>query len=155
MLSINLIERIIIESIYRKEKDFDDIYNDTNLPKTVIENCLMSLLSKNIIIKKLDRYYLNNNLSEEAIQAISSKTNKLNAKKLIMNEIIESSKGDDLGFYKVSMSEKEEKILKGLFYNVEEFLKGLETNKEAKTTDERIIFWGENTYGKVINNIYR
>ena len=154
MLSINLIERILIESVYKEEKSFDSIITDTHLPHAVIENCIITLLAKNILIKKLDKYYLNENLSKEATQAITSESEKLKAKKLILSEIISHSHGDNINFFKVAMSEREEKILNGLIYNVEEFLKSLSTNKSTKTTNEQIIFWGESKYGKVINHLY-
>ena len=154
MLSINLIERIIMDSIYKQERSFEEIESDTTLPVPVIENCLMTLLSKSIITKKLNKYYFNTDLTPEAIKAINSESNKLKAKKLILDEVISNSSNEDINFYKVSLNEREEKIFKGLLYNVEEFLKSVALDKESKTTNEKIIYWGESTYGKVINNLY-
>lgn len=76
----------------------------------------------------------------------------MEVKKLLINEAIDLAEGDNLNLYKVSLNEKEEKILNGLLYNVEEFLKSIK-NKE-KTKNEKIIFWGENTYENLIQNMF-
>lgn len=151
MLNINIAERIITESVYKGPKTINEMITDTSLPLVVTENCIMSLLSKNIIHKELNRYCFNERLTDEAKEALSSNENKLALKKIILNEITDTSNGENISFYKVAMSEREEKVFKGLIYNVEEFLKSLSTSSETKK--EKIIFWGGSSYEDVIQSM--
>lgn len=152
MLSINITERLITESLFKGAKTLRELKEDTGLNVHIIENCLITLLGKSIIIKEVNKYKFNNNLSKEAKEALTNDSNKMEVKKLLINEAIDLAEGDNLNLYKVSLNEKEEKILNGLLYNVEEFLKSIK-NKE-KTKNEKIIFWGENTYENLIQNMF-
>ena len=152
MLSINITERLITESLFKGAKTLRELKEDTGLNVHIIENCLITLLGKSIIIKEVNKYKFNNNLSKEAKEALTNNSNKMEVKKLLINEAIDLAEGDNLNLYKVSLNEKEEKILNGLLYNVEEFLKSIK-NKD-KTKNEKVIFWGENTYENLIQNMF-
>jgi hypothetical protein len=150
--NINLVERLLLESLQNKPKTAMEIHSCTSIDKQIIQGVLESLIAKNIVTTMDGKYVINKNISND----IRGELNNSKDIKIEFTEILNSTfnlKKDDsvLKLKKVHMNEKEEKIFKGLLYNVESFLTGLE-KKQDKLSKQQVIFWGEANYGKIINN---
>lgn len=150
--NINLIERLVLESLQNKPKTALEIHICTSLETKIIQGVLESLISKNIVTIGELKYLINKNISDE----IRKELNNPMDIKIELAEILNSTfnlreESSVLKLKKVHMNEKEEKLFHGLLYNMESFLTGLE-KKQENLSKQKVFFWGGGNYGKIINN---
>ena len=62
MYNFTILERMVLESINKGDKDLQQIHNDTSLDAKICENILYSLLAKNIVTTKGRIYQFNKNI---------------------------------------------------------------------------------------------
>lgn len=152
MHSLNPFERMIIESLSKESKTINHLHLDTGINEVVIQNSIISLLTQNIIEKKVNLYQINPYLKQDQKEMLWSKTSINNEIRFLINEITQAE-NEKVFFYKVSMNDIEQKILKSMLLNLESFLQGLKNNKKSQTRSEHIIYWGRTTYENAINTI--
>lgn len=151
-MNISLLDRAIIESINTKPQKIHELKDSLGIPQDLLTQSVQELLATGILKTEDSIFYINK-------QNIENIKTIINSKEQIQIELLDFfhtfTNGEDLTtlkMKKVHMTDSEEKILKGLLYNVESFIKSLETNKKKKTKEQKIIFWGETNYENIINN---
>lgn len=156
--SLTPIERLVLESATRGNKTLNSLSFDSGISKDLLTYILNELALKELILIKNDQYLLNTNLDEKMLSILKDKKNCFYE----INEILKShlksslSKSDEknFSFKKFALNESQKKLLHAMFYNIESFLKEChQDNKEMQTKDYTLIYWGQTTYGKEINNI--
>lgn len=155
---ISPLERIILESIQRKNKTNLEIANDTNINAGILQNIIHSVLIKGLIKFDGNSFEINNNLPKEVIESLKNKENLI----LECNEVIRASiklsikDEENKGFRlkKSSLNESQQKLLQAMLFNIESFLEDCDQeNKNMKTKDKTVIFWGSNSYENLTKNI--
>ena len=153
--NITLPERMLLECLLTGDQTLPSIKVQCQLEQTAASNILQSLVSKNLVVIKNKKYTLNNELSSSMRQELHSSSDLLIEVSEILNscvrETISKSDAKPFKMKKVSMTAREQKIYKGLLYNMESFLTSV-SNDDKNIANQTIIFWGEQNYGKVIND---
>lgn len=150
MRKLTILDRMIIESISKSEKNITQIQIDTTLPLKICNKIIENLLTQNVILLSKNMYSLNSTMSADLLSFLKDESELILQIKALICECIQE-KSDDISFYKVSMNESESKILGSMFYNLESFLKGLKKSK-GPTKDETFVFWGKENYAKAIHS---
>lgn len=157
---ISPLERMILESIQMQQKTIANICFDTNIQPAILQNIIQSLIVKGLILLNDEGIYsINKNLSESSKASLRNKENVI----LECNEIVRASikisiDEDSKNFHlkKVALNESQKKLLKAMLYNINSFLEDChQENKNIKTKDQTVIFWGENTYENLTQNIIK
>jgi hypothetical protein len=151
---LNSYERIVIESLLKKNRNLEDINHDTSLENSIIQNSLMSLLTKRFIKKELDLYCVILDQVKQYLTSKESLSDQLSEREILINSML--YKSCPLNFYKVHLSEKDQTILNGLLKNLENFFEEIQkkNNKSHSTKDEQIFILGGSNYVNTIKNIF-
>jgi DNA-binding MarR family transcriptional regulator len=155
--NITLPERMVLESLQQSSKNVTKLNECTKLERGYLNNILPSLISKGLISQDREhKYEINKNINNDIKKELHDKKNVTTE----LNEIVGTCIRDRIHnnnesafkLKKVFLTAREQKIFKGLIYNIETFLSSAD-NKSHNTADQTLFFWGENNYGKVTNNI--
>jgi hypothetical protein len=153
--NISPIERLILESLSRSPKELFELMHDTKMDKNVIINILQSLLVKNLLTVDSNRYQINSNLNQALIQQIKNEQNTLIEIGQVVKTTIKHSlnyKDNSFKYKKVYMNNDEEKIFKAMLIQLETFIEGLD-KKKGKTFEQKVIFWGSNSYENITTDM--
>ena len=144
------IEKYILESIQKGNKSLFEIHKDTELEPRQITALLNSLVIKGLLGKDDNGSYYQ--ISDKS--SIKKKYKMIEIAQIIKNNIKNSFKGQSSQFKmrKVYLNSQEEKIFNSMLINLEDFLNGI-TCKKGQTSKEKLIFWGENSYQNIINDL--
>ncbi len=152
-----LVERMILESIGKKEKSIAEISLDSGLRTNLVCSLIGHLVMDNIINLKKGKYYLNFKEKEKWLPLINDKVNIKNEVKELFISLINShfelseKKKYGLKIKKIWLNRFDEKILEAHFNNLNEFIENLEKypnrKEEEKLKEKRVIFWGQSFYG--------
>ncbi len=157
MDGILLVERMVLESVASGNSICHMIAEDTKLNFSLIENILIQLQEREIIIKDQSGY---------SIAETKDWKDKINDKSILKEEVkelfvslvnqyfSEEEERTKLKVRKVWLTPFEEKILKSHFYNLEEFIKGVEKQKSKKPQhQQRVILWGDGRYADLVERL--
>jgi flagellar biosynthesis component FlhA len=148
-LCITTLERYILESINKKNKSILEIQNDTQLDLNLINSVLSNLLKEKLIVKLNDIYCLHENLTSNKISELKDKNTAIieltEIVKINIKQSIKNKSSSCFNYKKVFLDLDEVKVLKTLMYSIESFLES-RTKKNGPTSQEQIIFWGNNSY---------
>lgn len=149
MYNITLLDRMVINSVSKKNKDIKSISNDTNLNSDIIKIVLEDLLVKNIFSLKSGEYSINKNLNSDQIKDINSK-DSIDIEKI---QIARSSLKNEGGFNleKFALTNKDKVIFEGMLKNIKMFIDNSKI-KDALTKEENLFFWGQNNYSDIVNS---
>ncbi|MBT4791876.1 MAG: hypothetical protein HON90_09920, partial [Halobacteriovoraceae bacterium] len=137
---------------FLKEKKLPELEICTGLKKEVLSNTINLLITRNLITIRDKHYYLNNHLNTSIRSELKDDRNISIEVHEIISACLRLSKiQKNFSLKKVYMNKKEENIFQGHLINLESFLNSLD-NKNNKTSEQKIIFWGGENYGKIINN---
>ena len=158
MEGILIVERFVIESLYKKQKNLIELNDDTGLDKNILLNILTNLSFKKIILFKEGMYSLNYEKKEEWLEQINRPENKQQEIKemfiALVNKYFKEGKSEsNLSIRKVSLSELDEKVLNNHFKEIDHYLKNLERNKKfstSRTGQEKVFIWGQGSYGNLM-----
>jgi len=155
MHNLNLIERLVIDSLLKTKKTTYQLMHDTSLSEIVLNNTIMSLLAKSFIKQELETFKVNQSGIQSIMDAINSETSLIAEREILTQSIIRNNKNDPSNFrvHKVFMTEKEETIFNGLIYNLNEFLSTLKSDQEELTKNEKIIIIAKENYENIINTL--
>lgn len=145
---------MVLESIYKSEKRLFEIAEDTSLDSSICLNITFSLVAKNLVLVRDNKYRMNKDLSAPIIAELRNKENMVVEMNTLVRECVKNGvlkSEDTFKFKKVFMNEREKKLLKAMLYNLETFIDGLKSNK-GETKEETIIFWGGDSYAKTIHS---
>lgn len=163
-----IIERIIVESIAKKERNIQEIILDTGIEHGLLLNILPNLLMKNIVQYKRGVYsidkensftWLNtinnkDNIKEEAKEIFISLLNQYFAKEVIKKSNIEPQ----LKIQKVWLTDDEDIVLRSHMAGLESFFSGVKATRKVrpqkeKTCEERVVIWGWSQYSDLVDGV--
>ena len=165
-----MIERIVIESLSKKEKNIQEIEIDTNLSHGLLLNILPNLLMKNMIRYQRGTYSID---KESCFQWLSEVNNKENIKeeaKELFTSLVNQYFSEDLAVQKVSgpqlkikkmwLTRDEELILKSHMATLEGFFQSVKQARKQnpqreKTCEQRVVIWGLSQYSDLVDGALR
>ena len=163
-----IIERIIIESLSKKEKNLQEIIHDTSLEHSLLLNILPNLLMKNMIrytrgtysiekeecFKWLDEINQVDNIKEEVKELFVSLVNQHFKNNLNKKSAIETQ----LKIQKVWLTRDEELVLRSHMATLDGFFTGVKDSRRKKperekTSEQRVVIWGLSQYSDLIEGV--
>jgi hypothetical protein len=162
-----LIERIVIESLSKKEKNIQEIEIDTNLSHGLLLNILPNLLMRNMVCYKKGQYSIEKDHCFEWLSEVNKKENvKEEAKEIFTSlvnqyfkkEFTASPIGPQLKIQKMWLTRDEEIILKSHMATLEGFFKGVKEARKhhpqrEKTCEQRVVVWGFSQYADLVEGV--
>jgi predicted transcriptional regulator len=150
MRKLTLVDRMVLESIHKSDKNIASIQIDTTLPIAIVNSVIENLLTQGLILINKNSYSVNDNMSEDLVSYLKNQRELFVQVKALICECVHE-RNPEISFYKAYLAPDDEKILATLFYNIESFIKNLNKNKKP-TKDETFIFWGKENYAKAIHS---
>ncbi|MBC7539298.1 MAG: hypothetical protein H7281_10785 [Bacteriovorax sp.] len=163
-----IIERIIVESLSKKERNLQEIILDTNLDHSLLLNILPNLLMKNMIrytrgtysIEKencfqwLNEINKTDNIKEEAKELFISLVNQYFKKDCIKLRAMEPQ----LKIQKVWLTRDEELVLRSHMASLDGFFNGVKASRRVKperekTCEQRVVIWGLSQYSDLVDGV--
>lgn len=163
-----ILERIVLESVAKKEKNLEELSIDTNLEHALLLNILPNLLMRNILKYQRGTYSIDKeqsllwltginkdeNLKEETKELFTSLVNQYFKKDIE----IQSKKSSTLKVQKVWLTKDEEVILNGHMINLENFFIGVKNMRKInpireKTHEQKVVIWGISQYSNLVHGI--
>lgn len=164
-----IIERIIVESLSKKERNLQEIILDTNLEHSLLLNVLPNLLMKNMIrytrgtysIEKencfqwLNKINQADNVKEEAKELFISLVNQYFKKDLAKKEL---ALEPQLKVQKVWLTKDEEMVLRSHMASLDGFFNGVKASRKVKperekTCEQRVVIWGLSQYSDLVEGV--
>lgn len=163
-----IIERIIIESLSKKERNLQEIIHDTNLEHSLLLNILPNLLMKNMVrynrgtysiekencFKWLSEINKDDHIKEEAKELFISLVNQYFKKDVTKS----SSEEPQLKIQKVWLTKDEELILRSHMASLDGFFNGVKASRRIrpereKTCEQRVVIWGHSQYSDLVDGV--
>ena len=162
-----LIERIVIESLSKKEKNIQEIEIDTNLSHGLLLNILPNLLMRNIVRYKTGIYSIDKDHCFEWLSAVNKKENVKEEAKEIFTSLVNqyfkkespaAQNGPQLKIQKMWLTRDEEIILKSHMATLEGFFSGVKEARKhhpqrEKTCEQRVVVWGFSHYSDLVEGV--
>ena len=163
-----IIERIIIESLSKKERNLQEIIFDTNLEHSLLLNILPNLLMKNMIRYTRGIYSIEKENCFKWLNEINKKDNiKEEAKELFVSLVNQYFKEDiekkpiiapHLKIQKVWLTKNEELILNSHMAGLDGFFNGVKASRKMrpereKTYEQRVVIWGHSQYSDLVEGV--
>lgn len=166
-----IIERIIVESLSKKERNMQEIILDTNLEQSLLLNILPNLLMKNMIRYQRGLYSINkencfqwlnevnktDNVKEEAKELFISLVNQYFKKDLLVKK---DAVKPQLKIQKVWLTQDEEVILRSHMAGLESFFSSVKDSRKVKpqrekTCEQRVVIWGFSQYSDLVEGVLK
>ena len=163
-----IIERIIIESLSKKERNLQEIINDTSLEHSLLLNILPNLLMKNMIRYTRGIYSLekencflwlkeinkNDYIKEEAKELFISLVNQYFRADICKKPAMETQ----LKIQKVWLTSDEEMVLRSHMASLDGFFTGVKASRRVKperekTSEQRVVIWGLSQYSDLVDGV--
>jgi len=163
-----IIERIIVESLSKKERNMQEIIHDTNLDHSLLLNVLPNLLMKNMIRYKRGIYSIDKENCFQWLNEVNKTDNvKEEAKELfisLVNQYFQKDKEKkhalppQLKIQKVWLTKDEEIILRSHMAGLECFFNGIKAARKTKpekekTCEQRVVIWGLSQYSDLVDGV--
>ena len=164
-----IIERIIIESLAKKEKNLYELKLDTNLDHSLLLNILPNLMMKNMIRYQQGIYTLQRENCFEWLNQVNQVDNvKEEAKELfisLVNQYFQkdlSKKNEELSpqfkIQKMWLTHDEEILLQSHMANLDGFFHSIKKSRQMKpqkekTCEQRVVFWGLSKYSDLVDGV--
>jgi hypothetical protein len=159
-----LIERMIVESLLKKDRNVYELAIDTGLNETLLLNVIPNLLMKNILHYGRGIYKINRTDSELWLselgksESIKEEVRELFASLLnqFFTEDLKKMNGStSLKVQKVWLNDKEQVILNSHLKNLDLFFTGVKDNRKgslvpSKTHEEKVVIWGISSYAELL-----
>ena len=165
-----MIERIVIESLSKKEKNIQEIEIDTNLSHGLLLNILPNLLMRNMIryqrgiysidkescFKWLSEVNKKENIKEEAKEIFTSLVNQYFNKELSEHK----ASGPQLKIQKMWLTRDEEILLKSHMAALDGFFQSIKESRQhnpqkEKTYEQRVVIWGLSQYSDLVDGVLK
>lgn len=163
-----IIERIIVESLSKKERNMQEIIFDTNLDHSLLLNVLPNLLMKNMIRYKRGIYSIDKENCFQWLTQVNHTDNvKEEAKELFISLVNQYFQKDDekkqalptqLKIQKMWLTEGEEMVLRSHMAGLEAFFNGVKASRKTKpqrekTCEQRVVIWGLSQYSDLVEGV--
>jgi hypothetical protein len=165
-----IIERIVIESLSKKERNLEELMLDTGLEHSLLLNILPNLLMRNMLAYKRGVYSIEKEKCFQWLSEVNSKDNvKEEAKELfisLVNQYFKKEKAvakdfePQLKIQKMWLTPDEDKILRSHMAMLDQFFVGVKSSRQKravreKTCDQRVVFWGVSQYSDLVEGVLR
>lgn len=169
-----IIERIIVESLSKKERNLQEIILDTNLEHSLLLNVLPNLIMKNMIRYTRGTYSIDkencfqwlgevnkdDHVKEEAKELFISLVNQYFAKDISMSNNKKPMSAPQLKIQKVWLTRDEEVVLRSHMAGLESFFTGIKASRrmkpqKEKTCEQRVVIWGLSQYSDLVDGVLR
>ena len=165
-----IIERIVIESLSKKERNLEELMLDTGLEHSLLLNILPNLLMNNMIIYQRGIYSIEKEKCFQWLSEINSKDHvKEEAKELFISLVNQYFKKENapvksfepqLKIQKMWLTPEEDKILRSHMTSLDQFFIGLKNSRlkrpvREKTCDQRVVFWGISQYSDLVEGVLK
>jgi hypothetical protein len=165
-----MIERIVIESLSKKEKNIQEIEIDTNLGHALLLNILPNLLMRNMVRYKSGVYSIDKEHCFEWLRDVNKKENVKEEAKEIFTSLVNQyfqkdptstpQTGPQLKIQKMWLTRDEELILKSHMATLEGFFNGVKEARryraqKEKTCEQRVVIWGFSNYSDLVEGVLR
>lgn len=163
-----MIERIVIESLSKKEKNIQEIEIDTNLGHGLLLNILPNLLMRNMVRYKNGVYSIDKDHCFEWLSEVNKKENVKEEAKEIFTSLVNQyfkkdatmapQAGPQLKIQKMWLTRDEEIILKSHMNTLEGFFNGIKEARryhpqKEKTCEQRVVIWGFSHYSDLVEGV--
>nr|BDT26832.1 hypothetical protein BHI3_02980 [Bacteriovorax sp. HI3] len=163
-----MIERMVIESLSKKEKNIQEIEIDTNLSHGLLLNILPNLLMRNMVRYRSGIYSIDKDHCFEWLSEVNRKENVKEEAREIFSSLVNqyfkketqpsSQNGPQLKIQKVWLTREEELILKSHMATLEGFFNGVKEARKyhpqrEKTCEQRVVVWGLSHYSDLIEGV--
>lgn len=163
-----IIERIIVESLSKKERNLQEIIHDTNLDHALLLNILPNLLMKNMIRYTRGTYSIEKENCFQWLNEINKNDNvKEEAKELFISLVNQYFKKDfkklpamkpQLKIQKVWLTRDEELVLRSHMASLDGFFSGVKASRRVKperekTCEQRVVIWGLSQYSDLVDGV--
>ena len=165
-----MIERIVIESLSKKEKNIQEIEIDTNLSHSLLLNILPNLLMRNMVQYQRGVYFIDKENCFQWLNEVNKKENVKEEAKEIFTSLVnqyfskelkdQKAAGPQLKIQKMWLTRDEEITLKshmaaleGFFNSVKE--SRLQNPQKEKTCEQRVVIWGLSQYSDLVEGVLR
>jgi len=163
-----IIERIVIESLSKKERNLQEMINDTNLDHSLLLNILPNLLMKNMIKYHRGIYSLNKENCLQWLSDINKNDNiKEEAKELFVSMVNQyfrkepipfASTAPQLKIQKMWLTPDEEMVLRSHLATLDSFFTGVKASRKVKpvrekTHEQRVVIWGLSQYSDLVDGV--
>jgi hypothetical protein len=159
MQGLLVIERFILESLNKGQKNIKELESDTSLMRSLLVNLLSSLSTKGMVIFSKGKYSLNQHKKAEWSKEINLVESKRDEMKELMISLVnshynlEQERRSSLKMKKVRLSSLDEKVLAAYFAQIEQYLQNLSLTErvtEEPLTEQRVYVWGQSHYGDLV-----
>lgn len=167
-----IIERIIVESLSKKERNLQEIILDTNLEHALLLNVLPNLIMKNMVrytrgtysidkencFQWLNEVNKDDHVKEEAKELFISLVNQYFMKSKLNNK--KATIEPQLKIQKVWLTREEEVLLRSHMAGLESFFTGIKASRRLKperekTYEQRVVIWGLSQYSDLVDGVLR
>ncbi len=157
-----LVERMILESLVRVDKDLLGLAEDTGLNENLLKIMLQDMLSKGWISYERGSYSLKVNNNCDWINEINHRENKEYEVKELMDSMVSShfKEGQEGGgtlirVQKLELTNDEEILLNSHLKALEMFFKNIRESRAKKplsglTKNQKIVVWGAGVYQDLV-----
>lgn len=158
MKGLMLLERVVLESISRKNTRLLEIAKDIEISQEIVITILARLSSKGLVYYKDQGYELSQN--QIAWHTVNREDAVKDELKELSDNIVDTCMSNkDKTLYKlqkISLNDKEEKILNSLLNSVEVYINNLRDDRRKQvgykevTSKQKVVFWGHSSYSQVV-----
>lgn len=142
-------ERMVLESLGQKEKEFEELCRDTSIKPKILKNILNDLVQRNFLIEDMSKYRVNGELFFEGA---------------LIQEEVKDVFNSLVGLYyknksqiklkKIFLTPAEFDIFQMQLYSLEGFLEKVSKEpRESRLCDQRVVVWGHAPYAHFLEDI--
>ncbi len=165
-----MIERIVIESLSKKEKNIQEIEIDTRLSHGLLLNIMPNLLMRNMIRYKNGIYALDKEHTFEWLKVINKTEHIKEEAREIFTSLVnqyfktetqkEGPQSSQFKIQKMWLTKEEEMILNSHLSTLEGFFQGVKEARKyqpqrEKTCEQRVVVWGMTDYSNLIDGVLK
>ena len=159
MKGLLVVERMVLESIGKNRKKISIISKDTNLTEMFVRTIISNLKDYGLVTYRKGEFSLSKRTS--GLCMVNKSKNLKNEVKdlfcsLVDNHYCTEENEQMLKMQKIWLTDLEYKILVSMMDNMDNYIKNIRKDRLLNPEDEilaeqRIIFWGADTYTNLIN----
>lgn len=163
MSGVLVVERIVLESLEKKNKTLAELAVDTKLDENLLKNILSHLINKGIIKRNKDTsYFLDLDSKNKWLKLINNRTTIGFELKELFSSLVnnyfkdEMKKRTNLSMKKVYLTKKEKEALDKKFLEIDQFLAQIALERQRLplkevTADKQVLFWGRSIYKDLVD----
>lgn len=159
-----VIERLVMESLEKKQKNILELVDDTGLKKKWIVPVLYGLKGRGILKEANEVFEIDYESKVRWLPVVNKreflKSEVSEIFRSIINQKFSGESGTEglLNLKKIWLTNEEEKVFKALFSNLEQFVDNVQGQRRLKPQKERIgeqkvILWAYSSYQNLIENL--